>query len=59
MSWAGLLNNPHCADGVRVKWWRSSGPSNNFHISDKLPANTTTFSVTNLIKYEEYTYKVG
>ena len=58
VSWAGLLDNEECADGMIVKWWRSSVSSIYYNISDKLPANKTEFIVKDLFKDEEYIYQV-
>ena len=58
VSWDGLLEKEECADGMIVKWWRSSLSSIYYNISDKLPVNRTEFSVRNLYKKEEYTFQV-
>ena len=59
VSWSGLLHNSGCADGVRVKWWRSGGFSSEYEISDKMDLEVTSFIVKDLIQFEEYSFQVG
>ena len=59
VSWSGLLQNSGCADGMRVKWWRTGGSSSKYEISDKMDRDVTSFIVKDLMKFEEYLFQVG
>lgn len=57
VSWAGLLETAVCADWLKVKHWRGMD-INNWHMSDKLSVETTSYIVKNLVPNIPFTFQV-
>ena len=58
VSWEGMLNNAHCADWMRVKYWKSSGSDTVYDLSKKLDKTVRSFIVSGLSLYRSYTFEV-
>ena len=53
-----MLNNAHCADWMRVKYWKSSGSDTVYELSKKLDKTARSFIVSGLSPYRSYTFEV-
>jgi hypothetical protein len=57
VSWAGKLEQAECADNIIVKHYKGIN-SNDYHLSEPLPTEVTSYVVLDLTPNLEYTYQV-
>merc|ERR1719384_247077 len=57
VSWAGKLEQAECADNIIVKHYKGIN-SNDYHLSEPLPIEVTSYVVLDLTPNLEYTYQV-
>jgi len=57
VSWAGKLEQAECADNIIVKHYKGIN-SNDYHLSEPLPTEVTSYVVLDLTPNIEYTYQV-
>jgi len=57
VSWAGTLEEAECADNIIVKHFKGIN-SNDYHLSEPLPTEVTSYVVLDLTPNQEYTYQV-